>query len=70
MWQRYTSVYMTSKHYKEENLLPSHKYIEECEFVPEYLFMQDWVYQVAQSTGYLFDDICGGLNLNSNTERQ
>ena len=61
---------MTSKHYKEENLLPSNKYIEECEFVPEHPFMQDYVYQVAQSTGYLFDDICGRLNLNSDTERQ
>ena len=28
------------------------------------------MYQVAESTGYLFDDICGRLNLNSETERQ
>ena len=61
---------MTSKHYKEENLLPSNKYIEDCEFVPENPFLQDYVYQVAESTGYLFDDICGRLNLNSVTERQ
>ena len=63
-------MYTTSKHYKEENLLPSNKYISECEFVPEHPFEQDFVRQVAASTGYLFDDICDRLNLNSVTERQ
>jgi hypothetical protein len=32
--------------------------------------VQDYVCQVAASTSYLFDDICGHLNLNSVTERQ
>jgi hypothetical protein len=42
-------MYTTSKHYKEENLLSSNKYISECEFVPEHPFEQDFVCQVAAS---------------------
>ena len=61
---------MTSEHYKEEYLLPNNKYIEDCEFVPEHPFMHDYVSQVVESTGNLFEDICDRLDLNSVRERQ
>ena len=61
---------MTGKHYKEENLLPSNKYIEDCEFVHEHPFIKYYMCQVAKKTGTLLDDICSRLQLNLVAERQ
>ena len=63
-------LYMTSVHYKRENLLPSNEFIEDCEFVPELPYEFHYVEQVVESTDKLFNDICGQLKLNPTSERQ
>ena len=50
---------MTYEHYEKEYLLPSNKYIEDCDFVPENPFIQEYVSQVVESSGNQFNDKCG-----------
>ena len=61
---------MTSIHFKEENLLPSNAYIEDCEYVPTQDFDPFYVKQVVASTDKLFTNICDRVNLNPVSERQ
>ena len=64
------TLYMTRVHYKQENLLPSNHFIEDCEYVPTEPFTADHVEQVKESADKLFTDICGVINLNPVSERQ
>ena len=61
---------MTSIHYKQENLLPSNPFIEDCEYVPTVDFDPVYVEQVVESTDKLFADICDRVNLDPVSERQ
>ena len=61
---------MTSIHYKQENLLPSNPFIEDCDYVPTEDFDPAYVEQVVKSTDKLFADICDRVNLDPVSERQ